>query len=223
MWLRGSKSAFNFENMKNSARKRAKKQAMGLQQMMDASERLRLYHDAEALREPARKSTPRPLVFLDFDDVICINSVYGGYDVLAPNPPADIWEKLFHPPAVQTLLTIIEVHQPWVVITTSWLRFMDRPAVETILSRAGLAPVAAALHPLAWDAEQLHGTTRFDAIARWLEKHHQGEPLVVLDDEASGTGLRGSKLYKAGRVVLCEVGVGLHIGHLAAVAKALKS
>ncbi len=35
----------------------------------------------------------RPLVFLDFDEVIKLNpeGSFGGYDVLAPNPPAEMW------------------------------------------------------------------------------------------------------------------------------------
>lgn len=164
----------------------------------------------------------KPILFLDFDDVICINSVYGGYDVMAPDPPADLWEKLFHPPAVATLLQIVEEHRPQVVITTSWLRFLTRESLETILRKTALGPVADALHH-EWKAPQDDGRDRLLAIEKWLQAHYRGEPLVILDDEASGTGLRGSTLDKAGCVILCRENVGLHQGHLPKVALALSN
>lgn len=51
---------------------------------------------------PMTPSKP-PLLFLDFDDVICVNAPYGGYDVLAAatgTAPADLWERLWHPPTI---------------------------------------------------------------------------------------------------------------------------
>jgi hypothetical protein len=162
----------------------------------------------------------RPLVFLDFDDVLCVNSLYGGYDVLAPNPPAEMWGQLFHAPAVQTLQGIVDEFAPRMVITTSWLRFMERQGFEQLFGRTGLGFVADSLHE-AWEAPQDRGTTRPAAVERWLSVHHKGEPFVVLDDIASGTGLAGSALDKHGRVVLCQVGVGLHRGHLSKVRGAL--
>ena len=164
----------------------------------------------------------RPTLFLDFDDVICVNGVYGGYDVIAPDPPADLWEHLFHAPAVATLLQIIEDYEPRVVITTSWLRFLTRDAVETILRKTAMGPVANALHT-EWEAAQDAGCDRLHAIQKWLAAHHCGEPFVILDDEASGTGLRGSELDKAGCVILCRENVGLHRGHLPKVALALSN
>lgn len=177
----------------------------------------------------------RPLVFLDFDDVLCINSPYGGYDVLAPDHPVDLWERLFHKPAVDTLLQIVDEYNPYFVLTTSWLRFMDRGGFENLFRRTGLAQVAASLHPtaweaaqvavslppLAWEARQTQPSTRLEAINAWLAAHRHHEPFVIFDDEWSGTGLIGSRLDKDGCVVLCEVGVGLRPGHLDAVRRAL--
>jgi hypothetical protein len=51
----------------------------------------------------------RPLIFLDIDDVLCINSPYGGFEVIAPDRAVDLWERLFHKPAIDTLLQIIAV------------------------------------------------------------------------------------------------------------------
>ena len=44
----------------------------------------------------------RPLLFFDFDDVICTQKPYGGYDVFAPaeDRPADLYERRWHPPHI---------------------------------------------------------------------------------------------------------------------------
>jgi len=165
--------------------------------------------------------TGRPLLFLDFDDVLCLQKPYGGHDLFRENQrPADLWERLWHPPAAQTLLSIVEEHRPQIVITTSWLRLMERSGFIALFQRTGLDVIADLLHD-AWDAPQDRGCTRYQAIEKWLCARYEGQPLVVLDDELSGTGLLGSKLDKAGCVVLCRAGVGLHAGHLPAARSAL--
>lgn len=168
------------------------------------------------------KSGPGTL-FLDFDDVICTSQPYGGYDLfdMTEERPPDLFDRLWHAPATQTLLTIVEEHAPRIVLTTSWLMMMDRrESFEALFTRTRLEPVARALHEH-WEAPALRGMTRLGAIERWLQAHYEGESLVVLDDEVSGTGLKGSKLDRAGYVVLCEKNVGLHAGHLPQVRKAL--
>ena len=164
----------------------------------------------------------RPLCLLDFDDVVCVNSPYGGHDVLAPNPPTDLWQRLFHPPAIAVLQALHEEFRPQWVLTTSWIRFLDRQAASTVLRRGGLPFVAQNLHAH-WDAEQHRGEDRATACLRWLSRHHEGEPYVILDDEASGTGLVDSSWYRSGNVVLCLEGVGLHAGHLPFITRALSS
>jgi hypothetical protein len=163
----------------------------------------------------------RPLLFLDFDDVICLNKPYGGHDVIqsSSNAPADLWDRLWNPPSVNALRDILAKHSPSIVITTSWLRFMERDGFVSLFRRTGLETVAESLHE-AWEAPQTHGSTRLAAVETWLCKHHAGQSFVVLDDVQSGTGLRGSRLDKAGCVVLCEADVGLQEQHLHVVDKA---
>lgn len=163
----------------------------------------------------------RPLLFLDFDDVFCLNNPYGGYDVAAPNPPADLWEKLFHAPAVAILKAIVDEAQPQIVITTSWLRVFDKEGLEQVFERAGLSWIKASLHEQ-WEAPPLLRDNRANAIERWLLKHHAGEPFVVLDDHYSGTGLAASKMNRQGRVVLCKKDVGLLPEHLPLALAALR-
>ena len=163
----------------------------------------------------------QPLLFLDIDDVLCLSKPYGGYDLFsADQQPPDIWERLWHPPAVQTLLAIVEEHHPRIVITSSWLRLSDREGFIGVFSRTGLEAVADALHK-DWEAPQPSGVSRLSAIESWLNARYEGEPLVVIDDVFSGSGLQGSRLENAGCVVLCRAGEGLHQGHLSAVRRAL--
>jgi len=164
----------------------------------------------------------RPLLFLDFDDVLCLNKPYCSHDVFQKEAerPIDLWERLWHPPAAQTLLSIVDEYRPYIVITTNWLRLLERDAFIALFKRTGLDVIADVLHDV-WDAPQDRGSTRYEAIEKWLREHYDGQPLVVLDDERSGTGLLGSRLDKAGCVVLCKAGVGLHTGHLPAVRSAL--
>lgn len=167
------------------------------------------------------KAPGRPLVFLDFDDVICVNKPYGGHDVMRSEAliPTDLWVRLWHPPAVATLKTVFEEFAPQVVITSSWLRFLDRDGVASLFGKTGLEFVSDALHP-AWEAPQNQGATRLNAIETWLVSNYDGQPVIVLDDDQSGTGLRGSRLDRVGCIILCDTDVGLHQGHLPAIRNA---
>lgn len=163
-----------------------------------------------------------PVLLLDFDDVLCLSAPYGGYDLLSKNRPVDLFERLFDPTAVATLNHLLDELSPAVVVTTSWLRFLDKPAFETIFQRTGLNAAAHALHTH-WAAPQDQGKNRLQAVEAWLAKHHEGEPFVVLDDDWSGTGLKGSHLDRQGRVVLCAEHVGLSPSHLPLLRRALQT
>lgn len=162
----------------------------------------------------------RPLLFLDIDDVLCLNDPYGGRHLSIAPPPADLWARLFASSAVEVLNVVLEEHSPAVVLTTSWLQLLDRTGFETVFTRTGLPALGSALHER-WEAPQNRGATRLQAVEAWLAKHHQEEAFVVLDDDESGTGLRGSRLDRQRRVVLCEVATGLQRHHLEPVRRAL--
>jgi hypothetical protein len=164
----------------------------------------------------------QPIVFLDFDEVIVLNEPgrFGGYDALAPNPPFELWSRLFHAPAVATLIEALEEHDARVVITTSWLRFMLRPALEGVFEHTGLQRISHRLHD-AWEAPQQSRETRLNAINRWLSENHRGEPYVILDDADSGTGLRGSRHDLERRVVMCDPKTCLQRTQLGAIRFAL--
>lgn len=175
-----------------------------------------------AAENQANQEAGRPLLFLDFDDVICLNAPYGGFDVAMASKemPDDLWEKLWHEPAVKVLVQVLEAHNPYVIVTSSWLRFLDRRGAADVFKATGLERVAESLHP-AWEAPQGRGCSRLEAISGWLDNHHRLEAFAVLDDRLSGTGLAGSTLDNQGRVVLCEVGVGLTHSHFRKIHEAL--
>jgi len=176
---------------------------------------------AQALRS-AQRSGLKPLLFLDFDGAICHGMPYGWHEVFSDVRPVDLWERLWHQPAVAVLRTVMTELQPAVVVTTSWLSLGDRSDFVEIFRNTGLSEVSDAFDARQWQAPALRGETRNDAIERWLRKQRQWlAPKVVLDDELSGTGLRGSKLDKSGSVVWCERGVGLHMEHLPQIRRAL--
>lgn len=172
-------------------------------------------------QKPSSKNL-RPLLFLDFDDVICLNNPYGGFDVAMASKelPDDLWAKLWHAPAVSALLEVIDINKPRVVVTSSWLQFLDHEGVLKLLETTGLSEVAQSLHP-AWEAPQSRGQSRHDSIMQWLSQHHIGEPFLILDDYLSGTGLVGSKFERDGRIVLCEVDVGFTVAHIEKAHRAL--
>ena len=162
------------------------------------------------------------IILLNFDDVIVLNrpGQFGGYDVIAPNPPPELLPPLFHASATQALVEALAEHGARVVITTSWSRLMTREGFERLFKMTGQELRNESLND-AWEASQDRGETRAQAIDRWLAAHHRGESYVILDNELSGTGLRRSVHEKQGRLVLCKKDVGPHLGHLAPIRAAL--
>jgi hypothetical protein len=162
----------------------------------------------------------RPFLFLDFDDVICLNRPYGGYDVAARERPQDLWEKLWHAPAVALLEGVVTELHPHVVLTTSWLQFLQLEEAKALFEQTRMPWLADAIHP---DGEALQGRgwTRLQAVDAWLAAHWQKEPYAIVDDTLSGTGLVGSQHDRAGRLVLCDVDVGLQPHHIPTLRRAL--
>ena len=164
----------------------------------------------------------RPLLFLDIDDVICLNRPYGGYDVAQKVWPSDLMSLLWHRPALEILEELVRELQPQIVITSSWLRLMLLPSIGALFRASGASWLADGLRT---DGEilQLPGQTRLDAVDNWLARHHAGEAYVILDDTLSGTGLIGSIHDIAGRLVMCQVDVGLLSTHSERIRWALRT
>jgi hypothetical protein len=161
----------------------------------------------------------KPIIFLDFDDVICLNKPYGGYDALTAfaeaarsktivQANAPLWAGLFDARAAKHLKQVHDEFSPQYVLSTSWRWFFDRDALAQTLELGGLAFVAEHLH-VDWTTPQIsRQANRAVEINGWLAKHPESTNWAVLDDELSGTGFASWAQEQRKRVVLCTAEVG---------------
>lgn len=168
----------------------------------------------------------RPVLFLDFDDVICCNQGFGGYDVIKAMSEvvkgtaqlhdfSGLWTHLFDVRAVKLLTAIHAEFNPLYVLSTSWRLFLNRAAFQAVLVQTGLGFVFENLHA-DWQTPQIDSThqafgpsiraSRADEISAWLKKNQDCKLWAALDDELSGTGLTAARWRS--RVVLCKEDVG---------------
>ena len=165
----------------------------------------------------------RSVLFLDFDDVICLNKTCGGYDAInalsraAKEPDlnlnvfAELWEQLFDDKAKVHLKALHEEFSPWYVLTTSWWWHMEKEQLVEVLCRCGLRFVAENLHA-SWDTPKgMRPEERSHEISNWHSRHPECDELwVVLDDEVSGTGLADWPItMDRPFIVLCRENFGL--------------
>jgi hypothetical protein len=163
----------------------------------------------------------RPIIFLDIDDVLAISSVYTSYQVLAAFKLGDLdgwpelWQGLIFPEARANLATLHDEFWPQYVVSSSWSNYLGQGQMREVFQRSGLAFVADNMHKR-WTTPKAVGPSRTKEIENWIAKHGQrSQPILVLDDSASGCGLRGSFLDDRGIVVLCEPWVGFDADKLA--------
>lgn len=168
-------------------------------------------------------SMTRPVLFLDFDDVLCLNSPYGGFDVIAALSQVqkgtakvqdfeEIWAQLFSPEARGLLRKIHDEFEPLFVLSTSWRMFMNRDALVAVLMNTGLEFVARNLHEHWQTPHFLSPQLRAREIGFW-RGYDQHKNWVVLDDERSGTGYGEDYPAKQNLpfIVLCQEGRGLQM------------
>ena len=185
------------------------------------------------IKTPTAEDKGLPIVFLDIDDVLCLNNRYGGSDALEAvkgrrADPDTVLREIF---AAEPKRVLDSVHmemggQLHYVISSSWRKVFSREQIERVLKTADVGFVAVGLHDKWKTPSGLRRTDRIEEIESWLHHYHQGEPFVVLDDDYSGTSLTGiDEEFKhplAARVVLCTVGVGLTVEHLPVILDALR-
>lgn len=175
---------------------------------------------------PRELKMKKPVIFLDFDDVICLNQRYGGYDILEAyscvarsGTPIDVedelWREIFDISAKRNLLQIHEKFSPQYVLSTSWRWFFDRNMLEQTLKMTELGFVAANLHE-DWSTPLItRGAHRAAEISRWLSSHPESEASwAVLDDKLSGTGFFAWPHDRRKFVVLCHEGIGFQENEL---------
>lgn len=156
------------------------------------------------------------VLFLDFDDVICLNSPYGGYAAKAAidkgvfRRAQDLHEQLFDSEAKKFLATIDAEFKPAYVLSTSWRLMFQRHQLVEILNYCGLQFVTAGIHQeWATPAQPCQGL-RAAEIKSWLRLYPEfSDSWVVLDDKLSGSGFKMWNTADRSYVVLCQEHVGL--------------
>lgn len=177
----------------------------------------------------------RPALLLDFDDVLCLNNPYGGFDaklalaqladapVDGPPCPSDLWARLFDSTAKELLARIDREFRPWYVLTTSWWWHFTHDEMSNILTRTGLDFVRDGLHVNWATPKGPRPARRQLEVDSWIAANPEWEELwVILDDALSGTGLRERHPQdEAPFIILCRENVGLTVVEYAKVRAAL--
>jgi hypothetical protein len=155
----------------------------------------------------------RPLVFLDMDDVLCLDDVHHSSRMLKilekkiPDYP-EMWELLVDAGAAENLRQLNAEFKPVYVISSSWATYLDRGQMCEALARTQLQFVVENLHA-EWSTPRALSSCRRDEIEWWLEAHREpSQPFLIIDDSWSGTRLAHSPLALNGHVVLCRSGFG---------------
>jgi hypothetical protein len=158
----------------------------------------------------------QPIIFLDIDDVLAISIVHTSDQVMAAFKSDDLdgcpglWQGLVFPEARANLMALHSEFGPLYVVSSSWSNYLTQEQMREVFRRSGMEFVADNMHKQ-WTTAKAEDPSRLDEIAGWIEDYGQhGQPVLVLDDSASGWGLRDSFLDDQGIVVLCEPWVGFN-------------
>lgn len=162
-------------------------------------------------------STPRPILFLALDDVLCHGIRYGLAEALeimrqhkrvtdrglSRRSPYS-WDTPFEVSSFCRLENLHKEFSPRYVLSSNWTRFLDRDAMYRLPWNGGVHYVADNLH-LDWETIKLRQGTRAQEISSWLQVHQTySQSWAVLNSTASGTGLNDDCPY----TVLCQPVVG---------------
>lgn len=179
------------------------------------------------------KNPTHSILFLDIDDVLCLNDTYGGYDVieavhLRHSNPEAVFQQVFSRRACEVLEEVhagVGGHLRYVVSST-WREVFGPAQLHQVFKAGGLGFVADALHEAWCTPSANHPGQRAYDIAMWLDQWHRGESFAIVDDTYSGPSLQPAVMNAAhpfhGRVVLCDENVGLMPGHIGPLVQALQ-
>ena len=165
--------------------------------------------------------------------------------------PQEVYRLLFQTSSVQALKQVHDAMEATLryVVSSTWREVFTRAQIEVVFRSAGLGFVADNLHEAdRWCTPPKFGRSRrVNEIAEWLDRHHRGEPFAIVDDTCSGASLalalavvstsplpapsnvpavghpRNEPPHPfAGRVTLCQEGVGLTDAHVPFIVAALR-
>jgi hypothetical protein len=136
----------------------------------------------------------RSLVFLDMDDVLCLDDVHHSSKMLKifeqtiPDYP-EMWEFLVDASAAESLRQLHAEFELVYVVSSSWATYLDRERMCEALTRTQLQFVVENLHA-EWKTPRALSSSRRDEIQWWLAAHREpSQPFSIIDDSWSGTDL----------------------------------
>lgn len=136
------------------------------------------------------KNDVRTLVFLDMDDVLCLDDVHHSgkmlniFEQTIPDYP-EMWEFLVDAGAAENLRQLHAEFNPVYVISSSWATYLDRVQMSEALTRTQLQFVVESLHA-EWRTPRALSSSRRDEIEWWLEAHRElSQPFIIIDDSYS--------------------------------------
>lgn len=180
------------------------------------------------LKSEAASEQRRPLVFLDIDDVLCVDRTLNTRQVSAAlagdvTVNADeVWKHIFHAAAVENLRQLHAEYGPDYVVSSSWTLHLSREQLCATFQLTGLDFVAENLHQF-WCCPRDEGSCRLWEIEAWLDTHlpKGAMPFVIIDDVISGGSLVGSDLET--HTVFCNASAGFMYPQLQAARKILSA
>ena len=157
----------------------------------------------------------RPLIFLDFDDVLCLNAsdynsmmmlrVIDGVTPDTPDTP-ELWEHLMDRKSVDNLRQLDAEFKPLYVISSSWATHLTNAQLCDVLTRTQLGFVGDNLHE-EWKTPRARSSSRRDEIEWWLDANRKaGQAFIVIDDTDSGYTLAYTYFAHEGHLVMCSAG-----------------
>lgn len=161
----------------------------------------------------------RPVVFLDMDDVLCINREHNSVQMMMCFQEGhmdwpELWAGLVDAAAAANLQTLHDEFTPLYVVSSSWATYLNRVQMCDVFNRTQLQFVIDNLHEN-WLTPRARSSSRRDEIEWWLEEFRvDSQPFLIIDDESSGWSLAHSPLALDGHVVLCDVGSGFTLKKL---------
>lgn len=168
----------------------------------------------------------KPVVFLDFDNVLAVHKfsnrlrVLDAATMVIMDAFPDLWLDVADADARRNLRTLHKEFEPNYVISSSWASHLSLEQMKKVLKRCGLKFVALNLcEP--WCTPRNETLDRLSEIEAWLELRTwtDGRAYVIIDDHVSGGTL--SESWVEDRTVFCNAWVGFSEAKLTAAREIL--
>jgi hypothetical protein len=168
----------------------------------------------------------KPVVFLDFDNVLAVHKFSDSFRVLDAAALAiidafpDLWLDVFDAGASRNLQTLHKEFKPTYVISSLWASHLSLEQMKKMLKRSGLKFVALNLCER-WSTFRNETSNRLSEIEAWLKLQtcQEGHAYLIIDGHVSAGEFSGSSLEE--RTVICDARIGFSAVELRAAREIL--